>query len=390
MPARADVVVVGGGPSGALTAAMAAVDAHTVLIERAPNRPARCAGLIGPQGREALAVPQEYVLAEIRKVRVRGPDGTLLELVSSGPKGFVVDRARLDRLLVERAREAGADVRLGVEAKGWQRGKLLTTSGSLEAPVLVGADGLCSGVARWAGLPQAPQVLVGLQVTLAADGPADSVEVLLGGELSSGCFGWSVPAGPGRTRVGLATVQGREAAGILGRVLSKHFPGAQVLERTAGLIPVGTPEVTVGDGVLLVGDAAGQVKPLSGGGLYYGALCARLAGKIAAQGPEHLWEYERCWREELGEEIDFALAARRLLEELSEEEVAGLLRTLRGSNIAAFLAQEGDIDRPASLLREMMRRPSLWGEGLALLGVLGGWTRLHDLVSGLRSPPAGA
>ncbi len=387
MPARTDVVVVGGGPSGALTAAAAAEHADTVLIERAPNRPVRCAGLIGPQGRKALELPQSHVLAEIRRVRVLGPDEAWLELVSSVPKGFVVDRARLDQLLLERAREAGADVRLGVAATGWEPGKLLTTRGEVEAPVVVGADGPCSGVARWAGLPRAPHTLVGLQAIVDAAGPEDCVELILGGELPAGCFGWTVPAGPGRVRVGVATLSGREGAEILGRLLCSRFPGARTVERTAGLIPVGAPEVTTGRGVLLVGDAAGQVKPLSGGGLYYGALCARLAGECAARGPEYLQEYERRWREELEEEIAFGLAARRLVEELSEEEVVRVVQALRGTRIAAFLAEEGDIDRPASLLREMLRRPSLWAEGFPLLGALGGWKRLQGLVSGLRSPP---
>ncbi len=385
-----DVAVVGGGPAGALTAAAAAPAARTVLLERAPNRPPRCAGLIGPHGRAALDVPDDLVLAEIRRVRVRGPTGILWELTSKDAKAFVVDRARLDRLLVQRAREAGAQIHLGVAATGWKPGKLLTTRGEIVAPVVVGADGPRSGVARWAGLPQVPRLLVGLQVTLAAHGPRDSVDVFLGGVLPQGWFGWSVPAEHGRIHVGLASPDGRAATGVLEQLLALHFRGARVLDRAAGLIPVGTPPLTAREGVLLVGDAAGQVKPLSGGGLYYGALCARLAGLHAAEGPQHLGEYEIRWRKELAEQMAVGAAARRLLEDLTEDDMQQFMRTLQGSRVAAFLAQYGDIDRPASLLRAMLRRPALWAEGASLLGAVGGWRRLEELAIGLRSPPAKA
>ncbi len=387
MSERVDVAVVGGGPAGALTAAAAAGGGRTVLLERAPNRPARCAGLIGVRGRELLSVPQEHILAEIRRLRVRGPDDVKLELVSSVPKGFVVDRAALDRLLVERARQAGAEVRLGVAAVGWEPGRLFTTAGRLDAPVVVGADGPCSDVAHWAGLGRPLEPLVGIQVALEEEGPADCAEVIFGGVIPQGSFAWSIPGAEGCRSVGLATDHGREAALILSRVLSEHFSGARVIRKVAGLIPVGPPRMTVGEGVVLVGDAAGQVKPWSGGGLYYGALCARLAGETAAAGPEHVHEYERRWRERLGEEIEFGLAARRLMKRLSEHEAMRVVRALGSTRLAAFLAREGDIDHPAGVLRDMLSCPALWGEGLSLVSALGGWSRVRQLLSGLRVPP---
>lgn len=379
--------MVGGGPAGALAAAAAAEHARTVLVERAPNRPARCAGLIGVRGKELLDVPQEHILAEIRKLSIRGPEGVELEISSSFPKGFVVDRAALDRLLVERARRAGVEVRLGVAALGWEPGRLSTTGGPIEAPVVVGADGPCSDVARWAELELPHEQLVGIQALLDEEGPDDCAEIIFGGVIPQGSFAWSIPGAGGQRTVGLATDHGREAALILSRVLSEHFPGASVVRRIAGLIPVGPPRVTVKDGVLLVGDAAGHVKPWSGGGLYYGALCARLAGEIAAAGPDHVHEYDRRWRGELGEEIEFGNAARRLMMRLSEQQALRVVRALASTRLAAFLAQEGDIDRPSVVLRELLTRPALWADGLSLVKALGGWSSARGLLWGLRMPP---
>ncbi|RLE31382.1 NAD(P)/FAD-dependent oxidoreductase, partial [Candidatus Acetothermia bacterium] len=89
---RYDVVVVGGGPAGALTAAAAAErGAKVLLLERSPRAPARCTGLIGPRAVDLLRVPESLILREIRGVRVHSPGGRTLELSSPEVKGYVID-----------------------------------------------------------------------------------------------------------------------------------------------------------------------------------------------------------------------------------------------------------------------------------------------------------
>ncbi len=384
-----DVAVVGGGPAGAQTAAAAVSEgARTVLLERTLHRPTRCAGLIGLLGRAALGVPDELIVARIQQATLHGPRGTVVTFAAAEPKGYVVDRARLDALLVDRAADAGVDVRVGVAATGWSPGILRTSSGILRPRVVVGADGPSSRVAHWAGLPGPMRMVVGFQATVVADVPPDTVEVFLGGALGRGSFGWSLPAGAGQLNVGLVTERGREGGALLQRFLAERFPNTEVLTRATGMIPLGMPSVCARDGVVLVGDAAGQVKPLSGGGLYYGALCARFAGEAAAGGPQELSGYDARCREAFGDEIAFGLRARALLETIEEDALERALESLRNPRLASFLAAESDIDRPSMLLRELRGRPSLWVTLLPLLGVLGGWEGLQELLCGLRSPPA--
>ncbi len=382
-----DVAVVGGGPAGAQTAAVAAREgARTVLVERTLYRPTRCAGLIGLHGRAALGVPEELILAQIRTATLHGPRGTVAAFAAPEVKAYVVDRARLDELLLDRAAKAGVDVRVGVAATGWSPGTLRTSRGVLHPWVVVGADGPSSDVARWSGLPGAPRMVVGLQATVVADGPQDRVDVFLGGAVGQGSFGWSLPAGDGRMHVGLVTERGREGGVLLRRFLAERFPNAEMLARAAGLIPLGMPRVCSREGVTLVGDAAGQVKPLSGGGLYYGAVCARFAGEAAAGGPQQLSVYDARCREAFGDEIAFGLRARALLETIEEDSLVRALESLRHPRLSTFLATESDIDQPSVLLKELKSRPSLWVTLLPLLGVLGGWEGLQELISGLRSP----
>ena len=99
-----DVVVVGGGPAGALTAAHAArAGARVLLLERTRRAPARCTGLVSPRAIELLQVPKSLILQEIRGVRVHSPEGRTLELSAQKPKGYVIDRAALDGLLLARS-----------------------------------------------------------------------------------------------------------------------------------------------------------------------------------------------------------------------------------------------------------------------------------------------
>ncbi len=321
-------------------------------------------------------------MARIRRAIVVSPKGRPIEFSSRSIKAYVIDRAGLDELLIARARAEGVEVARGVAAVGLSGDELATTAGRVRFSVLVGADGVVSQVANWAGLPRPRELLVGVQAVVAAPAPTDAVEVHLGRGVAPGFFAWVVPAGD-RVRVGLATCDWRAARGLLVAFLSRRFPAARVGGWTGGLIPIGPPEKTVSGRVLLVGDAAGQVKPISGGGLYFGTVGARLAGEAAARGPEALPDYERRWREELGEEISFGLAARRVFLELTDPELDRALAAIASPRLVGLLADRADIDYPSRLLAVVRSSPGVWGPLLAAARALGGIGRLRRLVEGL-------
>lgn len=357
-----DVVVVGGGPAGAVAARAAAEESAKVLVlERAPNAPARCAGLISPRAFDFLGIPQPLLLREIHGTRIYPPTGKALELSSPKVKGLVIDRAALNELLLFRAEEAGATVWRGAAALGLTGSVLRTTSGKVGFEVLIGADGPISGVASWTGLARPQEILVGIQATVrAAIGKGDRVEVFLGREVAPGLFAWAIPAQEGEVRVGLATSEGRRANALLARLLGKRFPKAEVVEKTAGLIPIGPPANTAGERVLLVGAAAAQIKPLSGGGLFFGPLCAKIAGKLAACGLAAISDYESRWRKEIGREITFGLLARRTFLRLSDRDLDHIVSACHDPVLLQFMAEQGDIDFPSRLVRKARTQLRLW------------------------------
>jgi flavin-dependent dehydrogenase len=310
-----------------------------------------------------------------------------VEFRSATPKGYVLDRAGLDRWLLDRAAEAGATVRCPVAAVGVAGRVLRTTAGAVGFEVLVGADGGMSGVRRWAGLPPPAEILAGVQAIVqdASSGDEDGVEVHLGRAVAPGGFAWVVPAEEGLMRVGLLTSARRDGMSLLSRFLVDRCPANRVLRQESGLVPLGPPPRTVGEGILLVGDAAGQVKPLSGGGLLFGLIAAQIGGEIAALQPDRIGDYETRWRAEVGREIAFGLRGRQAFLSLTDGDLDRIVAALDRPDLRRLVAEEGDIDRPSGLGQAVLARPSAWPAVIPLVRALGGWRRARELALGLPS-----
>jgi len=391
-----DVGVVGGGPIGAVAArAAAAVGARVLLVEAGDGsgEPARCAGLVSPRAWEALGAPSDCVLREIRGGTLLAPGGPTLHLRASQTKALVIDRARLNRDLLARAGGAGVEIRTHTRAVSARAGSLaVETHRREELPVkiVIGADGPRSDVAGFFGLPRPGRLLEASQAVLDSDAvAADEVEILFGEAVAPGFFAWAIPAEPGRLRVGLATTPGHDPRALLDRLLVERYPGA-VIARIGGLIPIEPVARTVTDGALLVGDAAGQVKPTSGGGLYTGTLCGRIAGEIAGYAglagrsdAGSLDPYEQRWRAAIGDELRFGAAAHEVLSGFCDEEIDRAFAGLNDPQILRVIEQVGDIDYPSRLVRAFVGKQQLWPRLFLLLQSLGGWPRFREAAQSL-------
>ncbi len=379
-----DIVVVGGGPVGAMTARIAAENgADVLLIEEDSNigEPVQCTGLVSTRTLEESGVSQAVVIREIAGALISGPEGSKISIHGGATKACVIDRAMFDRQLVKQAADAGVQVMTGVQAIGLQADRLKikknhqATRRELKAKVVVGADGPHSRIRTWAGLPPPRKMLNGLQVVVPySPDRGDFVEVLSGKDIAPGFFGWCVPASNGIARIGLATNDSRQIKSFLERILhSKGLtPCKENLEYMGGTITIGPPARTVNGNVLIVGDAAGQAKPTSGGGIYTGIICAKIAGEVAARAVTNgdisiLGEYEVQWRERLERELQFGMLAHYILGSLDDHYLARLIRTINNHNMLEAIAKHGDIDYPSRLLHYLRGQPRLWGRLAPLL-----------------------
>lgn len=388
------VVVIGGGPAGAVAAAVAAErGAMVLLVEKADpaSKPVHCTGLVSPRALEEVAISPDagLVMREVRGAYIHAPNGRRLWIGGEQTRAFVIDRRKFDLTLLDRARLAGADVQTETIALGLEAGLLKLEQGGRERWVktrlIVGADGPRSRVAQWKGLPGPQKLLLGLQ-TVAPYEPdrEDGVSVFLGSTLAPHFFAWAVPERPGSARIGLGTDVEMDARQCLDSLLRKlKISKAEGL--TAGLIPIGPPSRTVADGVLLVGDAAGQAKPTSGGGLYTGIVCAKIAGEVAAEcaksgdaSTKALAAYEQRWRRLLGKELAFGMQAHRILARLSDTTLNKIVAFLDDPEILGLINEYGDIDFPSVVARHFLQRPKLWRKVLSLIPQA---NLLRDLLS---------
>jgi geranylgeranyl reductase family protein len=377
-----DVVVIGAGPAGCLAAKYASkYGASTLLLEEHERigSPVHCTGLLSTGVLKECELSEgKFILNRVRGAYIYSPSGRSLAIDGRETKAYVVDREEFDRELADRAIAQGVEALLNTKAIKYSRGKIIAVSSGkqfeVKCRVAIAADGLKSKIARDAELGRVKKVLSGAQVE-AGFLPRDAsfVEIFLGRDFAPGFFAWAVPIDSSSARIGVATF--RNAARYLDRLLSGH-PVAS--ERYTGMkrnfimggIPIGTLRKTVAPGLIVVGDAAGQVKPTSGGGVYMSAICAKIAGEVAAKAAlkgdtaeGRLLEYEKRWRSKVGKELSIGLTLHECFTKLSDKQIEEFIEVMGDSEILQIIAEYGDIDKPSIVFKKLLfskKIPKLW------------------------------
>ncbi|HID60474.1 MAG TPA: NAD(P)/FAD-dependent oxidoreductase [Hadesarchaea archaeon] len=370
---RADVVIVGGGPAGCLAGGILAKRGFDVVVVEEhgeAGNPACCAGIVGVGGFKELGIkPGSWVLGKLRRAVIYPPSNEPVELTREKIEAFVINRAEFDRFLAREAARAGAtfllknrcvDVKIGRDSVVKIRG---THAGEINARLVIGADGPSSIVARKAGLIKSERYLKCAQIEVIAEARADAAEVYLGRSFAPGFFGWLVQAGD-VCRVGLGATEGNPIQLLHSffkkhPVISKKVEKVRTFDICAGLIPEAFSRKFHANGVLLVGDAAGHVKPLTGGGIYLGLSCAKFAAEAAARGLEAesngktLRIYDQMVRERFGREFELGVRARRIFELMSDEDLNTILGALRKDNVRKLVLEKFDFDHHGGLIRAL-------------------------------------
>jgi flavin-dependent dehydrogenase len=280
---------------------------------------------------------------------------------------MVVDRCLLDARLAEKAVDAGAELRTStrfVSREG--SGSYLVRSDRhrevVTSKVIVGADGYRSEVAKVLGLPPCRDLVKGVEVDVDRKmEDQERVRVWLGSKVAPGFFAWAIPCGD-FTRVGLCVKRGSSApSAYLDSLLKTSDMDGKVLARYSGQIPLGVRQQTCADGGLVVGDAAGQAKPISGGGVYTAFVAAQCAAdaisKALVQGDvsrKSLAAYEKQWRAELGKELENGYRARRIFVSMKDQALDKAGALLSEDKPRAVLST-GDIDHPMELASRLIR-----------------------------------
>jgi len=358
-----DVLVVGAGPAGSIAAweaKRAAPELDVVLLERdrVIGLPVRCAEGVGDAGLREFVDPDgaPWVARRITRIIFVAPDDTEVPVAEGRTVAWILDRTRFDAFLAAGAAAAGVEVRVATEAAGMERDpdgrwrvRVRGPGGNeetLRARLVIGTDGVEAMVGRWAGLdtrvPARDMESCAQYVVQNVQFDPDAVYLQFGDRIAPGGYAWLFPKGVGIANVGLGIValraDGRNAREYLDAWIARRYPGSATVGSTVGGVIVNpTIKQTYGDGVLIAGDAAHMVNPLSGAGIVNAMKGGRLAGRAAAAairggdtGARRLSAYHQAWMELLGEDHRTYYRIKQALEGLDDGFYNALARTVNG------------------------------------------------------------
>jgi len=354
MKTEYDIIVVGAGPAGSMAARFAAERGVSVLLlekDRDVGYPVRCGEAISKVGvEEFIPSDDKWIAARISKFSFTAPDETEV-ILDFGEAGYVLERRIFDYELARTAAEVGTEILTrayvngllfdndrvcGVkyEYNGEQR--------EVKAKIVIAADGVESRVGRWAGLEthiDFRDMESAVQIT-AANIPVDqkTLYFYFGKDVAPNGYFWIFPKGNNKANIGLG-VSGligkkKSALSFLNDFMERYYPAAPVLTTIAGGVPCSiTLDKISAPGIMLVGDAARQVNPLSGGGIASGMIGGSIAGKIAAEAvktnkPNHVLTYDKAWADRLGKRHEIFDRIKNGIYNFSDEKFNNIAHTI--------------------------------------------------------------
>lgn len=349
-----DVIVVGGRVGGSTASLFASKNGLDVLMiekNQEIGTPVQCAEATSSSTFKTLEMEpsSKYVCTEIKGADVYAPDGTHGHLEGGYAEGFILERKLFDKQLAIESAKAGTDIMVKTTVKNLIRdnGKIcgvvaehMGRAIKIKADLVIAADGIESKVAKMAGLKtqQTPKSLCSCAQyeMVGVECDPNYLQFYFGEKIAPGGYVWIFPKGDGIANVGVGVRSDTETAySFLKRFTSTM--DATPVELNMGGVPVyGPVKRTYTNGLMVVGDAAGQVEPFTGGGIHVTAHCARIAGEVAAEAIEKentsgnfLKKYETLWQKKVGKDLKQSLKYRKIIDQLTDEEMNILAKFLK-------------------------------------------------------------
>jgi digeranylgeranylglycerophospholipid reductase len=376
-----DVIIVGAGPAGSYMAHELASSGYDVAVfeeKSAPGLNACCTGIISTECFQSLDLGTDVILTKVNSAKFFSPSGRCLRFQTERVQAYVVNRLLLDKAITSKAQSQGAQYFFSspvidiIPGKDSIQAETLC-SGAREifsARAVVLANGFRPKLPRKLGLGKIKNFLVGAQAEIEVEN-VNEFEVYFGQEIAPGAFAWLVPTSINKAYVGLlATSQAKQHLqkflnnlSCQGRITSREVE----IEQKA--IPIGTLARSYGDRVVVIGDAAGQVKPTTGGGIYFGHLGARIAAEVLDEAlrsdnltADQLSRYQKQWKAKMGKEISHGYWARWAYAKLSDRQIEGIFNILDSDGIAEALLNSNNFsfDWHSRLVLAVLRRSSAY------------------------------
>jgi digeranylgeranylglycerophospholipid reductase len=357
-----DTIIIGAGAVGSYLAGKLAQLGYKVLVldkKAAAGEDVCCTGIVSKECLDLLSIDRKLVMRQAGSARFLSPSGKPLRLRRSDKVAYIIDRPALDQALAERAQASGVRYHFGTQAVDIQAATDFLYMAAdckeqknfFKAQTVVIAAGFGSLLPKKLGLGEISDFVIGAQAEVNMYDSGE-VKIYFDQRLAPGGFAWLVPTRDNRGLAGLLTHQQPEL--YLNKLLSSlkdqgKINSAEVIPRY-GAIPLRPAPKTYTDRIVVVGKAAGQVKPTTGGGIYYGLLCADIAADTLHQAfqahdfsESRLASYEKRWRARLGKELQIGYWTRRLYKKLNNRQIESLHNFVSNNSIPQFIAELDDL-----------------------------------------------
>jgi len=354
-----DVIVVGAGPAGSYTALRLAQLGYQVIVLEQKEEPGEnicCTGIVSAECLDTFNL-DATIFREANSARFFAPCGQFIRFERENLRACIIDIASLDRALIKRAQSCGTECLFSAQAVSvspeadhvsvtvnYRGEKRIFT-----ARIVVLACGLECQLPEKLGLGRITNFAIGAQAEVNTH--INEVEVYFDQNLFPDYFGWLVPTSVNSGLAGLITPESPALylENFLHRLQAQRKIASTEVDMKFGKIPFGTLPRTYGDRAIVVGDAAGQVKPTSGGGIYFGLLCADIAVECLQKAFQEndfsateLSAYDKQWRARLGRELKMGYRVRRFYQNVANQRIDHVFKVAQGNGIAELISEWPD------------------------------------------------
>ena len=391
MKAKYDVIVIGAGPIGIYVSFKLAQAGFSVLAveeDACIGKPRFCTGLIGKEAFDRFDLPKEAIENEFNSAWINSPLGFKVCLKTKDSQVYVTDRTKFDQGLYHRAEKAGVKFLMNCHCQRLRVNDSYVEGGirfdgsiiKVRSEIAILATGIKYNLHRLSGFKAPENFLDCSQVQVCGEF-GDNIEIFLGNRVAPHSFAWTVPLKGNKLRIGISTRQNSplflksflnylKSKGRIDKSLS-----TEIMRRPIPLEPI---KKTYNNRILVVGDAAGQVKPTTGGGIYFGLLCADLAAKAVSGAfkkknfkATSLRHYETAWKKEIEFDMTMSIYLRKLLANFNDKQIDGLVRFLSEEPIQQLIAKYADFNHHGRFIKELIKFPLFWKSFYQILATRG-------------------
>jgi geranylgeranyl reductase family protein len=369
-----DSIVIGAGPAGLQAARQLAKRGFRVAVleeHHVVGDPVHCTGVLAREAFAEFNLSTDAVLNELTTARFTSPSGQEIVHRTRVVEAVVVDRAIFDQRLADQAVRAGAELVRGVRVtaisceqdEGWT---VQVPGQTFRARSCVIACGSRYALHRQVGLGVPELLLHTAQREVPASTPGD-VEVHFGSEIAPRGFAWVVPVWRGERSFARIGVMAEDQAPTYFNRMVDRVASRWGVERSSAaprqrILPLSRLSRTFGDRFIVIGDAAGLVKPTTGGGIYYSLVSASIGAGVLGAALEQgdlsaarLSEYERNWRDRLERELDTQLSFRLLAQRMPDEDIEGLFTLARTDGVLPIVRRTASFNHHRKLIVALLK-----------------------------------